>query len=154
MMRPIHVTRGGFLKACGLAVLAPIVHSDLVEAIGQVVAIPTASAASGAAFDVLAADAAGFRAVIDNDFLVSSDTGTRTMRLSEVADGPTDAEVVQFSLTFTAPAPALPEGIYTFEHDRLDPLDLFIVPALDRDSTTIRYHACLSRVRRAPRHGR
>lgn len=51
-----------------------------------------------------------------------------------------------FSLIFLGPAePILPQGIYTLMHERLGPLDIFLVPVgPDRARSGIRYEAVFS----------
>ena len=45
-----------------------------------------------------------------------------------------------FTLVFVAPGDVLPQATYTFDHDELGLLDLFVVP-VGRDETGVSYEA-------------
>lgn len=63
------------------------------------------------------------------------------VRLSEVADHPHDAASPRgpFSLLFHGPADGwLRQGTYTFEHDAMGRMDIFVVP-LGSDAEGMRY---------------
>ena len=101
-----------------------------------------------AAFDLLTAGPDDFRAVLFSEFVVSGSSAAVPvrLRLSDLTDGPPDARIMQYSLTFNGGSQVLPEGTHTFHHAQLGDFDLFIVPASGRDSTAVAYHACISRV--------
>ena len=142
------MTRGGFLRLCSLAVVAPLTDANWIEAVGRADAIAPGRDQGRAPFDLLRAGPDDFRAVVLSEFLVSDSSGAvRRVRLSEVTDGRPDARIVQFSLTFNGGATALPDGTYRFHHDQLGVFDLFIVPASGGDSTAVAYHACITNLR-------
>jgi len=80
-------------------------------------------------------------------FQVSDSSGARTeLRLQEIADGPSDSRIVQFSLFFLGPSePLLPQAIYRFEHPETGPIEMFIVP-VRKDEKGVRYQAVFSRL--------
>jgi hypothetical protein len=73
------------------------------------------------------------------------------LELVEVTEKDPSPKVEQFCLVFRGPlTPHLPQGIYTFEHEKLGEFDLFIVP-LGPDSAGMCYQVVFNRVRQAPR---
>ncbi len=91
-------------------------------------------------------DPATFRAQIDTIFGVDHDSGQISLRLVEVADERTGGGFQQFSLFFHGPADRLlPQGAYSFRHDALGGLELFIVPVLGSNHERIVYQVCFSR---------
>jgi hypothetical protein len=94
-------------------------------------------------------DKATFRAQCGTTFRVIRDGEEVPLLLAEVVDGPTYGSIESFSLFFHGPADRLLEqATYTFEHDALGSLALFIVPVLGSNAERIVYQA--SFVRPAP----
>jgi hypothetical protein len=145
----VRVTRGGFLKLCSLAVVAPLTDANWIEAAGRASAIAPGRDHGLAAFDLMRAKPDDFRAVVFSEFLVSDASGAvpARVRLSAITDGQADARIEQFSLTFNGGGTVLPDGTYRFHHDQLGEFDLFIVPVSGGDSTAVVYHACITRLR-------
>ncbi len=91
-------------------------------------------------------DPATMRAQLDTTFQVGPDTNRIPLRLVEVSDGRSVGGIERFSLLFHGPADrALPQGLYSFHHDALGPLVLFIVPVIGSNAERIVYEACFSR---------
>lgn len=133
-MTAVSVTRGAFLKTCGLALAAPALDVPWLRAL--------------APRNPAAGSAAEFREYLDSDFHVSSIEGAETeMRLVDVLDGLATSGFEQFSLRFSARDTSLAwHGTYTFRHNTFGTLDLFIVPAPTRPGTGAIYEACFSRM--------
>jgi hypothetical protein len=90
-------------------------------------------------------DAARFRAQLGTTCVVDSGTGNIPMRLAKVSDGRTGGGFVRFSVLFDGPPERLlVQGTYTFHHEVLGSLALFIVPVLGSDAERIVYEACFS----------
>ena len=72
--------------------------------------------------------------------LQAGEATTLEAELIEVEEAaPTDGGRTPFSLVFRGPLePLLPQSIYRFEHDTLDPFDVFIVP-IGPDEAGMRY---------------
>lgn len=67
------------------------------------------------------------------------------LRLATVTDERVSGGVLQFSVFFHGPADQiLPQGMYSFRHDGLGPLTLFIVPVVGSNEERIVYQACFS----------
>jgi hypothetical protein len=145
----VRVTRGGFLKLCSLALVAPLTDASWIEALDRAPAIAPGRDYGIGAFDLRTAEPDDFRAVMFSEFVVTGLSGAVPVRvrLSEFTDGPPDARILQYSLTFTGGGQVLPERTYTFHHAQLGDFDLFVVPASGRDSAAVVYHACISRMR-------
>lgn len=68
------------------------------------------------------------------------------LSISEVTELPTRRGFERFSVFFAGPADrALPQGTYTFEHDALGSLMLFVVPVVGSGAESIIYEACFNR---------
>ena len=74
------------------------------------------------------------------------DSQTAELELVSVDDVGSSERQKQFSLRFLGPmeAPIL-QGIYRVDHDKLGPLDLFLVP-IARDKTGVSYEAVFNRM--------
>ena len=67
------------------------------------------------------------------------------LRLATVTDERVSGGVLQFSVFFHGPADQiLPQGMYSFRHDGLGSLTLFIVPVVGSNEERIVYQACFS----------
>lgn len=67
------------------------------------------------------------------------------LRLATVTDERVSGSIRQFSLLFHGPADRiLPQGTYSFRHDGLGPLMLFIVPVVGSNRERIVYEACFT----------
>lgn len=67
------------------------------------------------------------------------------LRLAAVTDERVSGGVQQFSVFFHGPADrVLPQGMYSFRHDGLGSLTLFIVPVVGSNEERIVYQACFS----------
>jgi hypothetical protein len=85
--------------------------------------------------------AADFAPHLGADFrLHADDTTVLEAELIDVQEGaPTVGTRTPFSLVFRGPLePLLPQAIYRFEHDTLDPFEVFIVP-IGPDEAGMRY---------------
>src|ERR1700726_5082088 len=86
-----------------------------------------------------------FREQLDTVFQVDRDSGAIPLRLAQVADEPTGGGMRQFSILFHGPADrTLPQGMYSFRHEALGSLMLFIVPVIGSNAERIVYEACFS----------
>ena len=96
-------------------------------------------------------DPAVFLAHLDTTFRVDTEADRIPLRLAEVIDGASSGGLRRFSILFHGPADrALPQGMYTFHHDALGSLVLFIVPVIGSNDERIVYEACFSRPIPAP----
>jgi hypothetical protein len=67
------------------------------------------------------------------------------LRLATVSDERVSGGIQQFSLFFHGPADRIvPQGMYSFRHDGLGPLTLFIVPVVGSNEERIVYEACFT----------
>ena len=115
----------------------------------------TTDRAPGRAPDPMSAagwiDSAAFAAQLDTTFSVDGDAGRIPLQLAEVVDGPPAGGLERFSLLFHGPPDRLmPQGMYSFHHDALGELVLFIVPIIGSNDHRIIYEACFSRPSPAP----
>ena len=86
-----------------------------------------------------------FRAQLDTTFELDDASGPIYLRLVEVTDEGIANGVRQFSLFFHGPPDrALPADTYSFRHQALGSLDLFIVPILGSNHERVVYQACFS----------
>ena len=86
-----------------------------------------------------------------HDVQPSAAKPTVPLRLADVIDGRSDQRFQRFSLIFHGPpSPVLPQGMYSFRHDAMGEMMLFIVPVLDSNDERIVYEACFSRLRQDP----
>ena len=96
-------------------------------------------------------DLAAFAAQLDTTFRVGGDADLIPLRLAEVVDGRLAGGLQRFSLLFHGPPDRmLPQGMYSFHHDALGELVLFIVPVIGSNDERIIYEACFSRPSPAP----
>jgi Domain of unknown function (DUF6916) len=141
------LSRGGFLKILGAAMLWPWLGRTRLSAaaVDDLLSTPIAPAATR--FQVQDGGAAVFRRQVDTTFLVRSDTGARVaLRLAAVVDHPVCAHIEQFSLIFDAPGGTIDlHGTRECEHRILGIFDLFIVPIGATTSSPSAYEACFSR---------
>ncbi|WP_309713902.1 hypothetical protein [Armatimonas sp.] len=81
-----------------------------------------------AALDLRTVTAESFAPFVGTELVTETVTLTLT-EASPLRQKPHVPEARQpFRLTFTGPAPLLPQGIYTLAHPELEPLDIFLVP--------------------------
>jgi hypothetical protein len=86
-----------------------------------------------------------FREQLDTVFQVDHDSGPIPLRLAEVADERVGGGMQQFSLYFHGAADRiLQQGMYSFRHDALGSLTLFIAPGIGSDAQRIVDQACFS----------
>ena len=89
---------------------------------------------------------ATFREQLGTIFRADQVGGPVALCLVDVVAAPVTGGIQQFSLFFHGPAgPILPQGMYSFDHDALGPLVLFIVPVIGSNTERIVYQACFSR---------
>jgi hypothetical protein len=73
-----------------------------------------------------------------------------SLELSDVTEKNLAPQAEQFSLVFRDPATGhIPQGTYTFEHDKLGTFDLFLVP-IGPDSGGMRYEVVFNRLKKRP----
>jgi hypothetical protein len=78
-------------------------------------------------------------------FQVEEGSSPVQLRLVEVTDEGIARGIRQFSLFFRGPADRLlPQSTYSFRHEALGSVTLFIVPILGSNRDTILYQACFS----------
>jgi hypothetical protein len=86
-----------------------------------------------------------FREQLETIFQVDDASGTIPLRLVEVTDEGVARGIRQFSLFFHGPADRLlPQDTYSFRHEALGTLPLFIVPVVGSNRERIVYQACFS----------
>ncbi len=83
-----------------------------------------------------------FQPHVGTDFAVAGHEPAVALKLIAVSKGGHPAPGREpFSLTFSGPLePLLPQAIYSFEHELLGALDIFIVP-VSRDAESVQYEA-------------
>jgi hypothetical protein len=90
-------------------------------------------------------DPATFREQLDTIFRVDHESGAIPLRLAEVAGPRIGGGLQQFSVFFHGAADRiLPQGMYSFHHEALGSLTLFIVPIVGSNEERIVYQACFS----------
>ena len=90
-------------------------------------------------------DPATFREHLDTIFQLEDASGPIQLRLVDVTDGGVARDVRQFSLFFHGPSDRLlPQNTYSFQHEALGSLALFIVPIVGSNRERIVYQACFS----------
>lgn len=144
----MRVSRAGFLRTCGAAVLASGLDPLSCLAASDVLPAPVTEAAiPSGRFRLEDASAAAFRPYLKTTMAVSREDGTRVpLRLVRVTEGPAHGTFEQFSVMFDAPAStALPQGTYAVQHPSLGAFDLFIVPVGGSKARRAEYEACFSR---------
>jgi len=129
----VNISRGGFLKACGAAIIGGSLPEWRLFARG--VAPMPAGGERSASF---------FRRYLGTSFTIDGADGR--VRLAEIVEQPLHGHIEQFSLLFHADAssPAA-HGTCTFRHAALGSLDMFITPVGAPSGTTV-YQACFSRM--------
>jgi ribosomal protein S18 acetylase RimI-like enzyme len=91
-------------------------------------------------------DPATYREHLGTIFGVDHELEPVQFRLAEVTDERVGGGFGQFSLIFHGPAdPVLSQGMYSFRHDALGSLALFIVPVVGSNADRTVYQACFSR---------
>jgi hypothetical protein len=96
-------------------------------------------------------DAAAFHAQIDTTFRVESGADPIALRLAEVIEERPAGGLERFSLFFHGPPDRiLPQDTYSFHHDALGDVMLFIVPIIGSNEERIIYEACFNRSLAAP----
>jgi hypothetical protein len=87
-----------------------------------------------------------FQAQLDTSFQLD-DSPDITLRLVDVTDDGVTHGIRQFSLFFQGPADCiLPADTYSFRHDALGALDLFIVPIQGSNGERTVYQACFTAI--------
>lgn len=90
-------------------------------------------------------DPEAFREQLDTIFQVDDASGPTPLRLVNVADDGVARGIRQFSLFFHGPADrVLPQNTYSFHHEALGSLDLFIVPVVGSNRERVVYQACFN----------
>jgi uncharacterized protein DUF6916 len=90
-------------------------------------------------------DPAALRAQLHTTFRVAAAADRVPLLLVEVTDEQTRAGFRQFSILFHGPPDRLlPQGTYSFHHDALNELMLFIVPVVGSNDERVVYEACFS----------
>jgi hypothetical protein len=70
---------------------------------------------------------------------------TADLKLESVNDLNSTPRQIQFSLVFRGPLDApIRQGLYRVDHEKLGPLDLFLVP-ISKDKDGVRYEAVFNR---------
>jgi hypothetical protein len=70
---------------------------------------------------------------------------TSDLKLESVNDLNSTPRQIQFSLVFLGPLDApIYQGVYRVDHEKLGPLDLFLVP-ISKDKDGVRYEAVFNR---------
>lgn len=82
----------------------------------------------------------------DTDFRMHyGQSQTADLKLVSVNDLDSTPRQIQFSLVFLGPLDApIHQGIYRLDHEKLGPLDLFLVP-IGKDKDGVRYEAVFNR---------
>jgi hypothetical protein len=93
-------------------------------------------------------DPAMFREQLDTIFQLDVEadgSGPIQLRLVNVADDGVASGIRQFSLFFHGPADrVLPQNTYSFRHEALGSLALFIVPVVGSNRERVVYQACFN----------
>lgn len=92
---------------------------------------------------------ATFTELLQSDFriLTGGDRPAVAMKLVQAEDRGSSPHQEQFAILFRGPLePALGQGLYQMEQDRLGSFDMFIVPVA-RDAQGYQYEAIFNRVR-------
>jgi hypothetical protein len=96
-------------------------------------------------------NAATFEAQLGTIFRLGGDGARIPLRLTEVTKQPIRGGCERFSAFFEGPANrVVAQGTYTFEHEALGSLTLFIVPVIGSNAERIVYEACFNRFVQAP----
>jgi hypothetical protein len=91
-------------------------------------------------------DVAAFHAQIDTMFRVKSGSDPIPLRLAEVIEERSAGGIERFSLFFHGPPDRmLPQDTYSFHHDTLGDITIFIVPIVGSNDERIVYEACFNR---------
>jgi hypothetical protein len=92
---------------------------------------------------------------VNTKFRINTDTSTVIeMELIEATDEETTPKQERFSLIFRGPEqPYLPQGTYRIEHDKMETLNLFLVP-IGKEDDCFHYQAVFNRVRKVSDDGR
>jgi len=96
-------------------------------------------------------DVAAFHAQIDTTFRFENGTEPIPLRLAEVIEERPAGGIERFSLFFHGPPDRLlPQDTYSFHHDVLGDVMIFIVPIVGSNDERIIYEACFNRPLAAP----
>jgi hypothetical protein len=91
-------------------------------------------------------DVAAFQAQIDTTFRVENGADPIPLRLAEVIEERSAGGIERFSLFFHGPPDCLlPQDTYSFHHDILGDVTIFIVPIVGSNDERIIYEACFNR---------
>ena len=86
-----------------------------------------------------------FRQYLNTNFVFDDPSGPLHLRLVEVEDEGVAHGVRQFSLFFHGPADrVLPANTFSFRHESLGQIDLFLGPVVGSNQERILYQACFS----------
>jgi hypothetical protein len=86
-----------------------------------------------------------FRKHLNTNFVFDDPSGPLDLRLVDVEDQGVAHGVRQFSLFFHGPADRiLPANTFSFRHDSLGQIDLFLGPVVGSNHERIVYQACFS----------
>lgn len=89
-----------------------------------------------------------FRECLQTDFELPSESGgSIALKLADVQEAINTAKVESFSLLFRGPmTPLLPQATYRLHHQKLGPIDIFLVP-LGPEDGEMQYEAVFNRLR-------
>lgn len=90
---------------------------------------------------------ASFSEHVNTKFRINGNDSTFVdLELIEAADEDSTPRQERFSLIFRGPLqPFLPQGTYRMEHDKMETLDLFLVP-ISKEEDGFRYQASFNRL--------
>jgi uncharacterized protein DUF6916 len=146
----LKVSRGTFLRSCGMAFLGAGLDVRPLSAAAAVFTNESASIGHAAPFHLQDATARVFLPHVHTSFTVRAADGTvAPFVLEHVVERRVVKNVEQFSLIFHAAAgTTIADGTHAFRHPTLGDFDLFIVPVGASNSECRRYQACFSRHQR------
>lgn len=143
----LKVSRGTFLRSCGMALLGAGLDVPPLSAAAAVFSPESDVISRAGAFQLHDAAARVFLPHLHTSFAVRAADGTHApFVLAHVVERPVTKNVEQFSLIFHAPAgTTIADGTHAFRHPTLGDFSLFIVPVGAPDSRRRQYEACFSR---------
>jgi hypothetical protein len=141
----LNLSRAGFLKVVGAALLAPHANALAWLAHGDAPAAAVAAAPSGRV-PIDQVSAGVFRPHVNTVFTARApECAPIMLTLAEVIDRHVSPGVLQFSLIFHAPPDAACHGTHAVRHDVLGDFDLFIAPVGGPSHRRSVYEACFTR---------
>lgn len=143
----LKVSRGTFLRSCGMALLGAGLDVPPLSAAAAVFSNESAEFPRSRQFQLQNATARVFLPHLNSSFTVRTPDGTvAPFLLEQIVERPVTKNVEQFSLMFRAPAAtAVTDGTHAFRHSALGDFNLFIVPVGASNHERRRYQACFSR---------